>query len=97
MVVAGEDDGDVVANERRLERRADDVAAFVGMLARRVQRMMEETDPPLRPRAVEGGVEPCDLRRVGRMIAVERHEPRVALVERVVVAIVHVEWLEMEL
>jgi hypothetical protein len=93
MLVPREDDVDLVAHERRFERRSNAVAALLRVLARRKQRVMEEADAPSRAGVPERGVEPRQLRGVGGMIAVQRHEPRIAFRECEVQAIGHVKRL----
>ena len=46
MLVAGEHDVDTIADQRRLERRPDNVAGLLRMIARGVERMMKKCDAP---------------------------------------------------
>src|SRR5439155_14829944 len=73
----------------------DDVAALACMRARRIERMVEEADPPFRSCVRERRVQPCGLLRIGGVVAVQRDEPCVSPIEGVVVTVLHVERLEV--
>jgi hypothetical protein len=94
VLVSGEDDLDLVLEEHGLYHGSDDVAALRRMFPGRVERMVEEGESPLLAGVREDGAEPLGLIGIGRVIAVQDREADVALVERIVVAILHVEGLK---
>ena len=91
VLVAGEDDVEVVLDEQRLDDRAQvDFRAVAA--ARRIERMMEEGNLPLRVRLRQLLLEPALLVLV-HVVAVEREEADVLLLIGVEALAVHVEGL----